>query len=126
MLYRLPQASSPELDYDIKALVSKSKSPTRLQSRLYLLTLEFITTNMSGSSPSSRAVVSPSLLVSIAATPWLSAIVSIRAASSVLEQLGLASEEMFRGDRLPVLHFPDADGERLDSSVSNPAVSDLY
>lgn len=45
--------------------------------------------------------------MSIAATPWLAAIVSIQAATGFLEQLGLASEEMFRGDRLPVLHFPD-------------------
>jgi len=51
--------------------------------------------------------MAPSLLVSIAATPWLAAIVSIQAASGFLEQLGVASEEMFRGDRLPILHFPD-------------------
>jgi hypothetical protein len=61
---------------------------------------------MSGS-PSRIAVVSPSLLVSLAATPWLAAIVSARAAGDFIEQLGLASEEIFRGDRLPVLHFPD-------------------
>jgi hypothetical protein len=69
-----------------------------------------MTTNLSGSSgsrSSSRAVVAPSLLVSIAATPWLAAILSVQAASGFLEQLGVASEEMFRGDRLPVLHFPD-------------------
>jgi hypothetical protein len=51
-------------------------------------------------------VVSPSLLVSLAATPWLLTIVSLKAASGFLEQLGLVSEEIFRGDRLPVLHFP--------------------
>ena len=86
-----------------------------------------MTTNMSGSSSSSRGAVSPSLLVSIAAAPWLSAIVSVRAAGSFLEQLGVASEEMFRGDRLPVLHFTDTDGERLeDPSSIDPAASDLY
>ncbi len=58
-------------------------------------------------SPSRNAVVSPSLLVSLAATPWLAAIVGVRAAGEFIEQLGLASEEIFRGDRLPVLHFPD-------------------
>ena len=73
--------------------------------------MEFMTTNMSGSSSSSR-VVTPSLLVSIAATPWLAAIVSVQAATGFLEQLGLASEEMFRGDRLPILHFPDLLGTR--------------
>ncbi|WP_309742355.1 hypothetical protein [Chamaesiphon sp. OTE_20_metabat_361] len=84
-----------------------------------------MTTNMSGSSSSSRTAVSPSLLVSIVAAPWLSAIVSVRAAGSFLEQLGIASEEMFRGDRLPVLHFADTDGEGLDSGSTDPA-SDLY
>ena len=49
----------------------------------------------------------PSTLVSLAATPWLGAIVAIRATQELLEQVGLASEEIFRGDRLPVLHFPD-------------------
>ena len=58
-------------------------------------------------SASARAVIAPSLLVSIAATPWLAAILSVQAASEFLEQLGVASEEMFRGDRLPVLHFSE-------------------
>ncbi len=51
-------------------------------------------------------IVSPALLVSLAATPWLVAIVTANTAGSWLERLGLASEEIFRGDRLPVLHLP--------------------
>jgi hypothetical protein len=51
-------------------------------------------------------LVSPSVLVSLAATPWLATIVTVRAASGFLEQVGLISEEIFRGDRLPVLHLP--------------------
>jgi hypothetical protein len=62
-------------------------------------------------------VVSPSVLVSLAATPWLLTIVSLKAASGFLEQLGLASEEVFRGDRLPVLHFP---AENTSSSAHPP------
>lgn len=54
------------------------------------------------------------MLVSLAAPPWLAAIVGVRAASEFLERLGLASEEVFRGDRLPVLHFPD---ERLSETT---------
>ena len=54
-------------------------------------------------SVSSTPLVSPSLLVSLAATPWLITIVTLNTASGLLEQLGLASEEIFRGDRLPVL-----------------------
>lgn len=51
-------------------------------------------------------VLSPELLVSLAATPWLLTIVAIRATSRLLEQVGLTSEEIFRGERLPVIHFP--------------------
>ena len=68
---------------------------------------------------STHAVVSPSLLVSIAATPWLAAIVSIQAASGLLEQLGLASEEMFRGDRLPILHFPHPVSETAPGEIES-------
>ncbi|MCY7367441.1 MAG: hypothetical protein LH474_04740 [Chamaesiphon sp.] len=57
-------------------------------------------------SVSSAPVVSPSLLVSLAATPWLITIVTLNTANDLLEQLGLASEEIFRGDRLPILHLP--------------------
>lgn len=51
-------------------------------------------------------LISPSLLVSLAATPWLGAIVATHATGRFLTQLGVMSEEIFRGDRLPVLHFP--------------------
>jgi hypothetical protein len=51
-------------------------------------------------------LVSPSLLVSLAATPWLLTIVAIQATNQLLEQVGLNSEEIFRGDRLPVIHAP--------------------
>jgi hypothetical protein len=65
-------------------------------------------------SVSSTPVVSPSLLVSLAATPWLLTIVTLNAASGLLEQLGLASEEIFRGDRLPVLHLPVSETSTTD------------
>ncbi|MFE4108121.1 hypothetical protein [Almyronema epifaneia] len=42
-------------------------------------------------------------LVSLATAPVLLAIVGSRALSEFSQQLGLASEELFRGDRLPVL-----------------------
>jgi hypothetical protein len=75
---------------------------------LELVYLELMT-SMSGSPVSSPriSVVSPSILVSLSATPWLSAIVGFQAAGDWLERLGIASEEVFRGDRLPVLHFAD-------------------
>ncbi len=48
-----------------------------------------------------------SLLVSLAATPCLITIIALQTATELLERLGVASEEIFRGDRLPVLHFPN-------------------
>jgi hypothetical protein len=66
---------------------------------------------MSGSPTS---VISPSLLVSLAATPLLMTIVTLKAASGFLEQLGLVSEEIFRGDRLPVLHLPVIETPAID------------
>ncbi len=54
-------------------------------------------------------LVTPALLVSLAATPCLLALVAIRATSEVLERIGVTSEEIFRGDRLPVIHFPSED-----------------
>ena len=77
---------------------------------------------MSGSpvSPSRISVVSPSLLVSMVATPWLGAIVGLQAAGNLLERLGVASEEVFRGDRLPVLHFTDRI-EDIDAPVARSA-----
>jgi hypothetical protein len=60
----------------------------------------------SSSSPQSFQTVVPALFVSLAATPCLVAIVAATATQELLERVGLASEEVFRGDRLPVLHFP--------------------
>jgi hypothetical protein len=54
----------------------------------------------------SISIAPPSLLVSFVATPCLLAIVAIQASSDLLERIGLSSEEIFRGDRLPVIHFP--------------------
>jgi hypothetical protein len=68
-------------------------------------------------SVSSIPVVSPALLVSVAAMPWLVTIVTLQAVSGFLEQLGLASEEIFRGDRLPVLHFPIGEVSPTDNDL---------
>jgi hypothetical protein len=47
------------------------------------------------------------ILVSLAAVPVLLAAVGIKKLSEGISAIGTASEEIFRGDRLPVLHFPD-------------------
>jgi hypothetical protein len=61
----------------------------------------------SSSTVRSNAQIPSSLLVSLAATPCLMTIIALQTATELLKRLGVASEEVFRGDRLPVLHFPD-------------------
>jgi hypothetical protein len=46
------------------------------------------------------------LFVSLAVAPVLLGVLSMQAILSWLEEVGIASEEVFRGDRLPILHFP--------------------
>jgi hypothetical protein len=52
--------------------------------------------------------VDPAWLVAIATPPILGALASARAIGHALDQLGASSEELFRGDRLPVLHQTEA------------------
>jgi hypothetical protein len=59
--------------------------------------------------PTTPHLIAPSLLVSLAATPCVLAIVALRATSELLERVGQTSEEIFRGDRLPVIHVPIED-----------------
>jgi hypothetical protein len=99
--------------YDRKARISKHNSPERVGEPLKLAYPEFFVTM----SVSSIPVVSPALLVSLAATPWLVTIVTLQAASGLLEQLGLVSEEIFRGDRLPALHFPVSEVSLTDNDL---------
>lgn len=47
------------------------------------------------------------LSISLASVPVLSAIIMMRLMLHQAEQLGVISEEVFRGERLPVLPFPD-------------------
>jgi hypothetical protein len=59
-------------------------------------------------SPLSR-LLDPDLMLSVAALPVLVGLVSARAAAKTMQDLGTLSEEIFRGDRLPILEFPDAE-----------------
>jgi hypothetical protein len=54
-----------------------------------------------------RFPLDPEILVSLAAVPVLLAVVGIKKLSEGISAIGTASEEIFRGDRLPILHFPD-------------------
>jgi hypothetical protein len=54
-------------------------------------------------SPTVGLALQPEWLVSAATVPLVSALVISRALSHVMIQMGMASEEIFRGVRLPVL-----------------------
>ncbi|MBW4623015.1 MAG: hypothetical protein KME17_27105 [Cyanosarcina radialis HA8281-LM2] len=58
-----------------------------------------------------RFPLDPEIIVSLAAVPVLLAVVGIKKLSEGISAIGSASEEIFRGDRLPVLHFPDTRDE---------------
>ncbi|HEY9727514.1 MAG TPA: hypothetical protein V6D50_13780 [Chroococcales cyanobacterium] len=47
-------------------------------------------------------------LLSLATGPLLLGVLSLDALCSWLQSTGISSEEVFRGDRLPLLHFPDS------------------
>lgn len=50
--------------------------------------------------------ISPEWLVGLATVPLLGGLVMAHAAQDWLIQLGVASEELFRGERLPILNVP--------------------
>ena len=52
---------------------------------------------------------SPSMVISIVTGPFLLGLLGAQAIAESLTQLGLASEELFRGERLPTLqNIPEA------------------
>ncbi len=56
----------------------------------------------------------PILWLSIATVPLLIALLSTKALFELMQQAGLASEELFRGDRLPILNLFDVLGSKTD------------
>ncbi|MEQ8752263.1 MAG: hypothetical protein RID09_01940 [Coleofasciculus sp. G1-WW12-02] len=50
---------------------------------------------------------SAELFLSLATGPMLVGVISLNRIGSWLQQVGEASEEVFRGERLPILPFPD-------------------
>ena len=68
----------------------------------------FFSSSVSSSSLSINSCLAYSLLgISLGSASVLSAIVLVHTAVEHLERLGMGSEEIFRGDRLPILPFPD-------------------
>ncbi|MEL6320332.1 MAG: hypothetical protein AAFQ57_06735 [Cyanobacteria bacterium J06626_14] len=55
----------------------------------------------------SRQIVTPcDVALAMATIPLVGGLLAIKAMSDILIQAGQASEEIFRGDRLPILHQP--------------------
>lgn len=55
----------------------------------------------------SKVEIPTEIILSLATAPVLVGILSMQAIASWLQAAGISSEEVFRGDRLPVLHFPE-------------------
>ncbi|MBD2039621.1 hypothetical protein [Microcoleus sp. FACHB-672] len=68
---------------------------------------QFDTSNNRPTSPDA-ANAPVDVLLSLGTVPVLLGLWGGKAISSLMRELGQASEEVFRGDRLPVLNFPTA------------------
>ena len=59
--------------------------------------------------PSSEAMFPSNWLLSLATAPLVVGLVGSRLVSNFILELSESSEEVLRGDRLPVLHFPETE-----------------
>ncbi len=69
-------------------------------------------------SASAVPLVSPAFLLSLATAPVLLALVGGKALTKAVYELSVFSEEIFRGDRLPVLHFPSTPASNPDDTAT--------
>ena len=51
--------------------------------------------------------INPEVLLGLATLPVLAGLLGVNAIAQSLQELGVLSEEIFRGDRLPVLNLSD-------------------
>jgi len=65
--------------------------------------------------PPKSFVLPSDLVVSLTTIPLLLVLVGSRTLAKAVQQLGLASEEIFRGDRLPVLRVSEAETPNANS-----------
>ncbi|WP_225913808.1 hypothetical protein [Leptolyngbya ohadii] len=68
-----------------------------------------------------RAKVPTSLLLSLGTIPVLAVLIGSKAILQAMREIGEASEELFRGDRLPILETQnlEKDTSRVHSESSN-------
>ncbi len=50
--------------------------------------------------------IPPTVLLQLGTVPMLFALLAEKAVDKSMQAIGSASEELFRGDRLPILNFP--------------------
>ncbi|NET56799.1 MAG: hypothetical protein F6K47_11730 [Symploca sp. SIO2E6] len=55
-----------------------------------------------------KSLITTECLLSLATAPMLLGLLSTQVVCSWLKEAGIDSEELFRGERLPTLHFPDS------------------
>lgn len=72
----------------------------------------------SQTSVEAKSLVPPEFLLSLATAPVLLALVGSKVLTEAIRELGVFSEEIFRGDRLPVLHFPNRTDPHPDDRPS--------
>lgn len=65
--------------------------------------------------------LTPELLLSLATGPLLVGLVGQKLLSQALQEWGALSEEIFRGDRLPILTVPAANPLEPDAAKSGEA-----
>jgi hypothetical protein len=59
------------------------------------------------------------LLLSLATVPALLALVGAKSLSKTIQDVGVLSEELFRGDRLPLLNMPELRSTAVGDSHPN-------
>ncbi len=62
--------------------------------------------------------IAPDILISLATGPFLLGLIGSKALQAGLRELGELSEEIFRGDRLPLLNFPASSTSDPDNPTS--------
>ena len=60
-----------------------------------------------------------SVVISLMTGPFLVTLMGVRTVAEVLEQVGIASEELFRGVRLPDLHDRTAPADRVMDEIDS-------
>jgi hypothetical protein len=66
--------------------------------------------------PNSRNLpISSDILLSLAALPLLGGLLAASSAAELVSSIGIESEEVFRGSRLPVLKFPHPEHEKAET-----------